>query len=228
MVTGKRLPAAASRAAAPANRDTALALGMAESLRHALFRSFVRLGDEAAAGPAEALTVAQAAKPTGPARLAARHPPGPDRVQALARYTRCLAHYRQQLRPEDTARGVDDIGVAAALFVAANLGTTQAVALTPLLLQCLAQQLGSVVRHCGAWSTASTADHQSYAEQLAVVAVLVGESWAQALLQGEAAQANVQRAARGYLVQLLGVDADQLALGPGGLVLREPNTALAN
>ena len=67
------------------------------------------------------------------------------------------------------------------------------------------------------WSSGNTSEHRFYFEQLAVLAVLIGETWTLATAQGEAAMANVQRAARRYLQQLLGIDASMLTLDARGL-----------
>ena len=55
---------------------------------------------------------------------------------------------------------------------------------------------------------------------MATLSVLIAESAAQATVQGPAARANVQRAARGYVQRLLGLDPDQITLDADGLALR--------
>ena len=151
-------------------------------------------------------------------------------MQARALYERCLAHYRSQVRAEDEALGVDDVGAAAANFVAANMIALHGLDVSPLAVLRLERQLSGAVRHTAAWDSAAARERQAYFEQLAVLAVLISETNKQAALQGPAASANVKRAARGYLMQLLGLNPDELTLGPEGLTLREvpPSTGAGN
>jgi len=71
----------------------------------------------------------------------------------------------------------------------------------------------------GVWLQAPLAERQNAFEQFALLGVLVSESAWAARGQGAAARANVQRAARGYLTQLLGPGAERLSLSPQGLTL---------
>jgi hypothetical protein len=170
-------------------------------------------------GDRAALTVEAARVSMAPGKLAAAHPAA-ARAEARALYERCLAHYRTQVRAGQADAGMDDVGAAVAHFVAANIRALQGVTVTPQMLLQLERQLGGVVRVSSAWATASARERQIYFEQMAILAVLIGESAAQAVLQGPAALANVQRAARGYLQQLLGLNADHLTLDDHGLALR--------
>jgi hypothetical protein len=174
------------------------------------------------AADSAALTIERAPAPIAPARLAAAHP-GDEQARAQVRqlYERCLAHYRAVVRPQDEARGVDNVGAAVAAFVAANFGALQGIAVTPDMLLHLERQLGGMSRLGIDWSSAPMGERQAYFEQMAVLAVLVTETSAQAGLQGAAAVGNVQRAARGYLQQLLGLNPDHLTLGPKGLAARK-------
>jgi hypothetical protein len=194
---------------------------MSHLLRQAVTQALARLQLQGETDRA-ALMVERATSPVAPARLASFHPGGPA-AQARARelYQRCLRHYREVVRAHEASLGVDDVGAAVALFVAANVGALRDVPATPAMLLQLERQLGGVARHSSAWASASTYERQMYFEQMAILAVLIGESAAQARHQGPAARANVQRAARGYLHRLLGLDPDQLTLDANGLSLRE-------
>ena len=105
-------------------------------------------------------------------------------------------------------------------FVAANLRALHGVDVTPQALLRLERQLAGVARLSSAWDTAPARERQFYFEQMAILAVLIAESAAQALMQGPAARANVQRAARGYVQRLLGLEPDHLTLDADGLALR--------
>lgn len=192
---------------------------LAAQMRHAVLEAILHSG--AAAGDRAALTVERSPVPIAPALLAQAQPAGPARDEACRLYERCLAYYRGTVRAQDEALGIDDVGAAVAAFVAANVCALQGGTITmPLLLQ-IERQIGGIVRLGNDWDNAPASDRQAYFEQLAVIAVLVAETSAQAAKQGRRAIANVQRAARGYLEQFLGVDADDLAIGPGGLAARQ-------
>jgi len=124
------------------------------------------------------------------------------------------------VRAHEAASPVDDVGAAVAAFVAANMQALHGVSATPATLLQLERQLSGVALRSSAWDDAPARERQNYFEQMAILAVLIGESSAQAPRQGAAAVANVQRAARTYLQQLLGLNPDQLKLGAGGLSLR--------
>lgn len=201
-------------------RQAALIEALSQHVRQALL-------DAVTNPPAEhsdvcALTIAPAQRPTAPARLATQQPGGAaEQQQARIRYEVCLDHYRRYVRPQDAALGVDDVGAAVALFVTANFQALGPVEMTAAALARLERQLTRVVRSTSAWATATASERQFYFEQMAILAVLVGTMAAQAKAQGADAVANVQRAARGYLRQLLGLNPDQLMLGADGLQLRD-------
>ena len=192
---------------------------LSRRLRQATFDAV--LGRTALADDSVALTVPRAAEPLGPARLAQAQPVGPARQEAEALYKRCLQHYREAVRPQDAAGGYDDAGTAAAYFVAANLMALDGQRPTPAALLQLELQLRHVMHASMAWDTLAAADRQACFEELALLAVLVGESAVQAPAQGPAAVAHVQRAARDYLQRMLGLNPDALMLGPTGLMLRD-------
>ena len=100
------------------------------------------------------MTVARAAEPLGPARLASVHPPGSARDEAQALYAGCLRHYRDTLAPQDDVNGYDDAGVAMAHFVAANLFALGSPRATPAMLEHLQRQLLPAARTSSNWSAA--------------------------------------------------------------------------
>jgi hypothetical protein len=202
--------------------DAALGVTMAAEVRRLMLDALVRIGADEEPADRAALTVKAAKRPIAPARLANDHPPGAARTQARELYERCLAHYRTVVRVQDLASGVDDVGAAVAAFVAANLSALHGAPVTPEILLRLERQLSGVVRVGSAWDGAPARERQAYFEQMALLAVLVSECAKQAPLQGPAAVANVQLAARGYLQQLIGLNPDHLTLGPTGLVPRAP------
>lgn len=208
--------------AEPAATEAALAAEVARRLGQAMVDAIATLGDPAP--DAVALTVPRAPVALAPVRLARSHPGGvATRRQMQSVYERCLAHYRLALRPQDEARGVDDVGAAVARFVAANFHALQGTEATPQMLLALERQLAGVVRGSPAWAGASAAERQVYFEKIALLAVFVAELAQQAPRQGRAAVENLQRAARAYLRELLGLNPDALALGPEGLVARGPS-----
>jgi hypothetical protein len=199
-----------------------LATDLSRHVRQALFDAAlgaITPGDQLA------LTVPRARAPLAPARLARSHPGGPGgRAQAQLLYVRCLRHYREAVRPQDDSH--DNVGAAVARFVAANLLALHGVRASAETLLRLEHQLSGVARASSAWARAPLSERQRYFETMALLAVMVGELAAQALAEGAAAIAHVQRAARGYLQQLLGLNPHELTLTEHGLALRD--TAAAN
>jgi len=165
------------------------------------------------------MTVARAAEPRGPSRLAQAHLEGPARAEAEALYAGCLRHYRSAIRPHDEA---DDAGAAVAHFVAANLFAIGAEPATPTMLERLQRQLLPVARAASNWMSTSTVERQMFFEQVALLSVLIGGMAQHANAHGAAAQAKVRDAARQYLQKFLGLNPDTLALNAQGLTLREP------
>ena len=193
---------------------------LARRMGQALMRSLAETADagEVSAQAGHSVLVEPAATASAPALLAARHPGGPQaQRQAKAMYARCLAHYRSHIQQ---GRAQDDVAAAAAWFVAANLAALHGQAVSIEQIAAVERQLRALIGRHDGWRAASLQERQSLFEQLATLAVLVGETQAQARTQGPAAIANVQRAARGYLLQLLGVDADALQLSDDGLTAR--------
>lgn len=198
--------------------DGVLARELARILRHALgdiLRQALQGADDR-----PALAVPPAARATAPTLLAKSHP-GDGKVRRDARglYERYLQHYRSQvqtsLRP---GRRDDDLGMAAAYFTMANLATLQDLEhLDPALLATVERQMRHLIGGTPSWHAASLADRQCLFEQLAVLGVLVNDARLLARRQGAAAIAHVQGAARTYLIQLLGLDPDQLTLTHEGL-----------
>jgi hypothetical protein len=167
--------------------------------------------------------VARAEQATAPARLAAAHPGGPA-AQAEARelYRRCLNHYRTMVDEGDgeVASAVDDAGAAFAHFLAANLQAVHGVTATAAQQRAIARQISALAPERSGWDRLDLSDQRRFVEQLAILGVLIAESSRAAQRQGPAALDHVRRAACGYVQQLLGIDAMQLSIGPGGLVPR--------
>ena len=203
--------------------STVFTEAMTSRVRQAILDAIALAGRAESTADLPPLTVERASASVAPARLARAHP-GDAAAREGARhlYERCLAYYRSAVRPQDQALGVDDVGAAVAAFVAANVGALRGTPVTPALLQILERQLHGIARITSDWEAAPVVERQAYFEQLALLAVFVAESATQAATQGPAAVANVQRAARGYLRQLLDLDPDQLTLGPDGLAARAP------
>lgn len=165
-----------------------------------------------------ALKVPRAAQASAPSALAAAHP-HEARAEARARYERCLAHYRQAVRPDDAAREWDDVGAAAAAFVAANLEALHGEPAGPQGLARLERQLGAILSASPAWVGADAQARQTMFERFAILSVLMAETSALAPMQGPAAVAHVRQTARVYLQELLHLDPQRLRLGPQGLHL---------
>ena len=207
---------------APSERRQAqLVQDLSRSVQRALLDAALHIGTDPQADHV-AMTVPRARVPSAPVWLARHHPGGPQaQAQARALYERCLTHYRDIVCADQPAAGYDDVGALLARFVAVNLGALREIDVTPAMLGSMEQQLAVVLQLSPAWLRADLRERQSYVEQLAILGVLVRETSAQAVLEGPAAVANVQRAARGYLMQLLGLDADRLTITEDGLALAD-------
>ena len=196
----------------PPDLTQALRDAMAASLRAA----------HTAGGAEPPLRVPRAAAPTGPGQLARCHPGSArERLELAALYQRCLQHYRQAARAGGAPEDSDDLGVALAHFVAANLQALHGGPQPDDALPALARQLAAIVRASPAWARAALRERQAYAEQMAILSVLMADLSQRARREGPAGIANVQRGARNYLRQLLGLDPDLLTLDVSGLVLRD-------
>lgn len=236
----RRGPARPERQPPAAAIPDALVAELSRRLRQSLLDAVLRAGEggPGAGQDGPVLTVPQAHPPLAPALLAQATPGPADRQRQMAEvYERCLAHYRNAVVP---ARGAatapslgsmpaeDDVGAAAAYFVAANLEVLHGEAATPQGLLALECQLAAVVRVSSAWSQAPARERQIYFEKLAVLGVLVHETARLAATQGPAARANVRQAAQRYLQDLLGLDPNALRLGDQGLRLADPTAVAAN
>lgn len=203
-------------------RHAELRKDASRALRQSLLDAVLRMGtgDETECA---ALTVSRSPTPLAPAQLAAAHPGGAEaRQQARAMYERCLAHYRLVVRAPYADGNADDAGAAVSAFVAANIRALRNVKVMPQVLPRLERQLHAVARLSSNWDRSGARDRQLYFEKAAILAVLIGESSTQAVLQGPAALENVRRAARAYLKELLGLNPDQLTIGDAGLALLGP------
>jgi hypothetical protein len=119
---------AAFRRAAPRALSKTLAQDMSRLMRAALCDAV--LNTDAVDGAA--LLIEPAPQPLAPARLASGQPgDAAARGRARAMYERCLANYRAAARAADGACGLDDVGVAIAHFVAANMRALHDVQITP-------------------------------------------------------------------------------------------------
>ncbi len=195
---------------------------LTQGLRDAMAASLRAL--HAAGGSEPPLLVPRAPSPIGPGQLARSHPGSArERLELAALYQRCLQHYRQAAHAEGAPEDSDDLGVALAHFVAANLQALNGTAAPDDALPALARQLAAIVRSSAAWASAPLRDRQAYAEQMAILSVLMADLSQRAQREGPAGIANVQRGARGYLRQLLGLDPDMLALEVSGLGVCDPD-----
>ena len=165
------------------------------------------------------LRVTPSSTPLAPDLLARVHPGSQARRSARLLYSRCLAHYRAQIqRPLRPGRHDDDLGLAAACFVVANLAAVNETEPDPACLVPVERQLRHLIAATRSWADTPTTQRQSVFEQLALLAVLINETRIQARAQGAAAVDNVRRAATAYLRQLLGLDPQLLVLTSAGLV----------
>jgi hypothetical protein len=211
-------PSSAYSGAGAQEFSSALARDVQGALRKAI-GDVLQTASQAPADDLPALAVMPAAKATMPQRLAGAQPGGPTaRRDSEKLYARCLAHYRRSVQPR-LVPGVqhDDVGVAAAYFVLANMAALRPIEPDEAVLAQTERQLRQLISRTRAWEGASAVDRQQLFEQFAIIGVLINETRLAAPAQGPAAVANVQRAARGYLLQLLGLDPDLLAVGPSGL-----------
>ena len=205
------------------NRKHALNQRLSRQLRQALCATLVR-HDSPDAADSAALLIERSAGAVAPPQMAQSHPgSAASRAEARALYERCLVHYRAAACTRDDA--FDDVGAAAAAFVAANLQALHGLCATAEMLSRLERQLGVLLRSSPAWAAAGLHEQQFFFEQLAILAVLVGEASILALHQEPAAIANVQRAAHGYLQRFLGINPAVLSMGSNGLALRAAGVA---
>jgi len=203
---------------------------LSRRLRQTLHEALRRASPDTAAPHGPALTLPRARHAVAPALLAAAHPGGAIARETMrALYERCLADYRAALRPDDAAATHDDdVGAAAASFVAANLQALHGAAALPASArERLQAQLTSLIASSRAWAQAAPDERQLCFEKLAILGVLIGESAEQAKALGPIAVENVRRAAQGYLLDFLGVDADALLIGRDGLTVRVSEAAAA-
>ena len=169
-----------------------------------------------------ALRVARATVATAPAQMAAAQADdAAAREQIAASYERCLASYRAMEPMRGGEPDVDDVGRAVAFFVGVNMHVLQGVDADADMLGPLEQQLRGIARTRSNWDATSIEERQRFFESIAILSVVVSGSWAGAAAHGPAGVANVRRAARQYLEQMLGMNPDVLTLGPAGLAARD-------
>jgi hypothetical protein len=198
-----------------------ISVALGDALAERLLQSF-RDDDDA-----PALTVERAATPAAPARLAATHAGGRDeRLKVRAMYEHCLETYRTLVRPDDTARNIDDAGAALAFFIAANLSTLHGVPVTRPMLARIERQLVGLARHLANWDATTIGERQCYFEQMAMLGVFVAGRAEKAKATGPVALREVRAAARNYLRHVLAVDPERITVDENGLALR-PTTHAA-
>jgi hypothetical protein len=184
-----------------------------QAVRRAVFDAILHAAADGW-GDDEPMSVPPARQAAVPALLAAGHPE--DQRKTMQRlYEGCLAHYRRVVGDGPGDR--DDVVAAVAHFVAANCQALHGMAVTPAMLLSLHRQLGGVARLASRWDEASLVERQVFFEKMAIVAVLIDQTWTRAQSMGPTAVANVRRAARNYLRELFGFDPDRLALSDDGL-----------
>lgn len=204
---------------------------MALAVRQVVFDSILHGASDT--GDERSLTVPRSAEPIAPAVLAASQPE-PRRADLCALYESCLVHYRrvtglarQHGQGGSEEQPDDDVREAVAHFVAANMQALRDITITPSMLQRLHAQLAGVARLSSGWDRASLVERQLYFEKMAIIAVLVDQTWSRAKAQGPQAVAHVRRGARGYLRELFGFEPDRLTLSEDGLGLSHATTASA-
>ena len=195
------------------------ALSESQSIARALAAGALQALDATTSTDFAALIVERAGTPRAPAWMAeAQSTDAGARKSARDGYERCLEIYRTVVRPQDTT--YDDAGAALAFFVAINLNALHDLPTTPETLLLLERQLLGLARQASGWDSASISERQFYFEQMAMLGVFIAGLLSNAHTEGAAALVKVQKAARGYLRRVLGMDPDLLTFGAHGLALR--------
>lgn len=157
-----------------------------------------RVARAQASGPAPAIPAL--------ARAQAADPAGRARAQALM--GRCLQHYREQIRPDDSE---DDAGAALACFLAACVQARVGEAVTLPRWQAVLDWLEAWAADGLDWGAAPVAEQRDFFERMACMAVAIGEWSVLASRQGEAAMRSAQALARNSLRAQLDLDLEALA-----------------
>ena len=195
------------------------ALPESQSIARALAAGALQALDATSNTDFAALIVERAGTARAPAWMAAaQSTDARARKSARDGYERCLEIYRTVVRPQDTT--YDDAGAALAFFVAINLNALHDLPTTPETLLVLERQLLGLARQASGWDSASISERQFYFEQMAMLGVFMAGLLANARTEGAAALVKVQKAARGYLRRVLGMEPDLLTFGARGLTLR--------
>lgn len=189
-----------------------------------LGQSLARLASAADDALPAPLRVPRALGSDTPSRLAQRASGAATTRAALTQgYGQCLAHFRRAIQPADAAD--DDLGLACAHFVLANLAVLQGGNFDARQLAAVERQMRALLAPGPVWAQATTAQRQAHFEEFAILGVAIGESHAHdAKQKGRAGPGDAQRrqAAVGYLHQLLGVAPDALTLTAQGLAMAAP------
>lgn len=146
------------------------------------------------------------------ARLQAADPAGRARAGSLM--SRCLRHYREQIRPDDEE---DDAGVALACFLAACVQAQEGEAVTLPRWRALLHWIEAWADEGLDWSAAPRSERADFFERMASLAVAIGEWSVVASRQGPAAVRSAQLLARSSLEGQLGLDLRALTAAVRGM-----------
>lgn len=156
-------------------------------------------------------------------RLAAAYPAA-SRAQAQKAFEELLAHYAGIEQQFGIAHG--DIAGALAAFIAGNLMAYRNVEFPDEYFKPLVTQLSRGLAAGPAFASLAPAQRQESYEQLATIGMLMAATQ-MALKEhpSAAGAASMKAAARQYMAQVLKLDAEQVSIGPQGLVIAEHATS---
>lgn len=169
--------------------------------------------------PARASTVASASHDVSVARkLAANYPPD-KRSEAEKLFQRFLVSYHQI----EIRFGIPDNDVAGAMaaFVAGSLMGYRNQDFPDAAFRGLVEQMRGAVAASPEFARANPTARREMYEKLAILGMAMATTQMGLKQQPDArVEANMRRAAKGYLEQFLGTDAERVAITPEGLVIR--------
>lgn len=131
------------------------------------------------------------------------------RARAGSLLTRCLQHYREQIRPDDEAE--DDAGVALACFLAACVQAQEGRAVTPERWRAVHDWILAWAADGLDWDAVPAGEQAAFFERMASLAVAIGEWSVVASRQGAAAVRSAQMLARSSLQGQLGLEIEALS-----------------
>ena len=140
------------------------------------------------------------------ARLQAPDPAGRARAGSLM--SRCLQHYREQIRADDEE---DDAGVALACFLAACVQAQEGQAVTLSRWRAVLHWVEAWADEGLVWAAVPPAEQADFFERMASLAVAIGEWSVVASRQGPAAVRSAQLLARSSLEGQLGLELQALS-----------------